>query len=116
MLNHHDIHAIVTQIAQTLDCPECKNRILPHNIEITDVMDSDCLFDASCERCDIDMSLSAHIEKTQSEEARTFNRSSQILHDSVVTEAVTIDEVHQIKEELANFNGSFIETFARGYF
>ena len=111
-MSHHDIHAIITQIAQTLDCPQCKNRILPHHIQITDVQDQDCLFDVTCQRCNIEMSLSAHIERSPREDAMTYNRSSQILHDQYVDEGVTALEVELIQEELANFSGSFIETFA----
>ena len=112
-MNHHDIHEIIAQIAQSLDCPECKSRILPHNIVITDIVGDDCMFDVVCERCLTEMTLSAHIEKTTAEEAMTHNQSSQIIHDNLVDEGVTAQEVIMIKEELANFCGSFIETFCR---
>lgn len=116
MLNHHDIHAIISQIAQTLDCPQCKRRIQPNNIQITGIVGQDCLFDASCDRCEIEMSLSAHVEKSQSEEAMTYNKSSQIVHDNVVTEGVSADDVLSIQDELRNFCGSFIQTFSKAYY
>lgn len=112
-MNHHDIHEIVSQISQSLDCPECKSRILPNNITITDIIGDDCMFDVSCERCKTEMTLSAHIEKTTAEDAMTHNKSSQILHDSFVDEPITERDVHLMKEELQNFSGSFIETFCR---
>ena len=112
-MNHHDIHEIISQISQSLDCPECTNKILPNNIEITDIIGDDCMFDVTCNRCKTEMTLSAHIEKTAAEEAMTHNRSSQISHDNVVEQSITIEDVEMIKEELANFSGSFIETFCR---
>lgn len=112
-MSHHDIHEIVSQISQSLDCPECKSKILPNNITITDIIGDDCMFDVSCGRCKTEMTLSAHIEKTTSEDAMVHNQSSQILHDSIVDEPVTKEEVKMMKEELKNFNGSFIETFCR---
>ncbi len=113
-MNHHDIHEIVAQISQSLDCPECDARILPHNIEITDIIGDDCMFDVVCDRCKTEMTLSAHIEKTATEEAMFHNQSSQIVHDQCVDQPVTAEEVDMIKDELANnFSGSFIETFCR---
>jgi len=112
-MNQHDIHEIISQISQSLDCPECKAKILPNNIEITDIVGEDCMFDVKCDRCKTEMTLSAHIEKTTAEEAMTHNRSSQILHDNIVDCPITMDEVLSIKRELANFCGSFIETFCR---
>ena len=112
-MNHHDIHEIIAQISQSLDCPECDNKILPHNIEITDIVGEDCMFDVLCERCQTEMTLSAHIEKTTAEEAMTSNLSSQIIHDSYVDEPISAQDVKMMKEELANFSGSFIETFCR---
>ena len=112
-MNHHDIHEIITQISQSLDCPECNTRILPNNIEITDIVGDDCMFDVVCNRCKTEMTLSAHIEKTTSEEAMFHNQSSQIIHDQFVDEGVTAQEVEMMKEELKNFSGRFIETFCR---
>ena len=112
-MNQHDIHEIISQISQSLDCPECKTKILPNNIEITDIVGEDCMFDVICSRCKTEMTLSAHIEKTTAEEAMTHNTSSQIVHDNLVDEGITAEEVKMIKEELANFSGSFIETFCR---
>jgi len=112
-MNQHDIHEIISQISQSLDCPECKARILPNNIEITDIVGEDCMFDVVCDRCKTEMTLSAHIEKTTAEEAMTHNRSSQIIHDNLVDHPVTLEEVRMMKKELANFCGSFIETFCR---
>jgi len=112
-MTHHDIHEIIEQISQTLDCPQCKTRVLPHNIVITGIMGSDCTFDVRCERCETEMTLSAHIEKTTVNDARTNNRSSQIIHDQYVDEPVTEEEVRLMREELKNFCGSFIETFCR---
>jgi hypothetical protein len=112
-MNQHDIHEIISQISQTLDCPECKAKILPNNIQITDIVGDDCMFDVLCTRCKTEMTLSAHIEKTTAEEAMTHNRSSQIVHDNVVDEGITYREVEMMRRELANFNGSFIETFCR---
>ena len=113
MMNQHDIHEIISQISQSLDCPECNTKILPHNIEITDIVGSDCMFDVVCDRCKTEMTLSAHIEKTTAEESMTHNSSSQIVHDNLVDEGVTAEEVQLMKEELKNFSGSFIETFCR---
>lgn len=112
-MNQHDIHEIISQISQTLDCPECANRILPHNIEITDIIGSDCMFDVVCNRCKTEMTLSAHIEKTAAEEAMVHNCSSKITHDNIVNEAITAEDVENVRRELANFSGSFIETFCR---
>jgi len=112
-MNHHDIHEIVAQISQSLDCPECGSKILPNNIEITDIIGDDCMFDVVCDRCKTEMTLSAHIEKTVAEEAMFHNQSSQIVHDQCVDQPVTAEEVTMMKEELANFSGSFIETFCR---
>jgi hypothetical protein len=112
-MSHHDIHAIISQIAQSLDCPQCKHRVLPQNIVITQIQDQDCLFDVTCDRCKVEMSLSAHIEKSMQEEARTYNRSSQIMHDQSIDSPISQIEVDLIRDELANFSGSFIETFSR---
>ena len=71
------------------------------------------MFDVVCDRCKTEMTLSAHIEKTPTEEAMFHNQSSQIVHDNFVDEGITAQEVKMMKEELANFSGSFIETFCR---
>lgn len=112
-LNHHDIHEIYSQISQSLTCVECEAAILPHNIEITDIIDNECMFDVNCNRCDSEMTLSAHVEKNTNEGARTYNKSSQIMHDNIVEEAVSPLDVRMMQEELKNFCGSFIETFTR---
>lgn len=112
-MNHNDIHEIIQQISQTLDCPQCKNRILPNNIAITDIVGADCTFDVKCVRCETEMTLSAHIEKTIADAAKTHNRSSQVMHDSAVETPISAEDVNMIKYELAHFCGSFIETFAR---
>ncbi len=112
-MNQHDIHEIISQISQSLDCPECKAKVLPNNIQITDIVGEDCMFDVVCSRCKTEMTLSAHIEKTPAEEAMTHNKSSKIIHDNTVDKAITLEEVHLIKKELDNFCGSFIETFCR---
>ena len=112
-MNHHDIHEIIEQISQTLDCPQCRTRILPHNIAITDIVGADCTFDVRCQRCETEMTLSAHIEKTTVDEARTHNRSSQYLHDTTVDEPITAEEVEMMRNELKHFCGSFVETFCR---
>ncbi len=112
-LNHHDIHEIYSQISQSLNCVECDAAILPHNIEITDMLDNECLFDVNCERCDSEMTLSAHVEKNPNQTAMTYNKSSQIMHDSIATSSVSDLDVRLIKEELKNFCGSFIEAFSR---
>lgn len=112
-LSHHDIHEIYSQISQSLNCVECNAAILPHNIQITDIVDNECLFDVCCDRCSSEMTLSAHVEKNQNQAAKTYNRSSQIVHDGIVEESVTHIDLRMIKEELRNFCGSFIETFAR---
>ena len=44
-MNHHDIHEIIEQISQTLDCPQCKTRILPNNIVITHNRSSQMIHD-----------------------------------------------------------------------
>ncbi len=110
-MSHHDIHEIITQISQTMTCPRCKSRILPHNIVITEIVNDDCYFDVACKRCHAEMTLSAHIEKTLSDEAMTFNRSSQILHDQVVQEGISAEEVEAMRRALKNFCGSFDEAF-----
>jgi hypothetical protein len=112
-MNHHDIHEIIEQISQTLDCPQCKTRILPNNIVITDIVGSDCTFDVRCMRCEAEMTLSAHIEKTTADVAQTHNRSSQMIHDSAVDEPISAQDVLNMKYELAHFCGSFIETFCQ---
>lgn len=111
-LNHHDIHEIISQISQSLTCPECSARILPHNIRITDIVNDECYFDVDCHRCEAEMTLSAHVEKTPNEAAMTYNQSSQILHDSYATESIDVTDVQAIRDELKHFCGSFIETFA----
>jgi len=112
-LNHHEIHDIITQISQSLNCPKCRAKILPHDIKITEIMDQECYFDVNCHRCDTEMTLSAHIEKTPNDVAQTYNKSSQILHDNWVEEEISERDVWEIRTELKNFCGSFIETFAR---
>ena len=112
-LNHHDIHEIYSQISQSLNCVEFEAAILPHNIQITDIVDNECLFDVNCERCDSEMTLSAHVEKNPNQAAMTYNKSSQIIHDSIVEASVTPSDIKRIKEELKSFCGSFIETFSR---
>jgi len=112
-LNHHDIHEIFTQISQSLNCVECGANILPHNIKITDILDDECIFDVDCQKCRTEMSLSAHIEKNPNQSAMTYNQSSQIMHDNIVDEGVAECEVQEMREELKNFCGSFIETFMR---
>jgi hypothetical protein len=59
------------------------------------------------------MTLSAHIEKNVNDFAKTYNKSSQILHDNRVEESVSEIDVKAIKEELGNFCGSFIEAFCQ---
>ena len=71
------------------------------------------MFDVVCERCHSEMTLSAHVEKNPNQTAMTYNRSSQIVHDGIVDEAISLVDVHMIKDELRRFCGSFIETFAR---
>ncbi|PIZ74540.1 hypothetical protein COY07_00470 [Candidatus Peregrinibacteria bacterium CG_4_10_14_0_2_um_filter_43_11] len=110
-MTHHDIHEIITQISQTLDCPQCKTRILPHNIAITDVVGPDCTFDVACHHCKAEMTLSAHVEKTVNDTAKTFNRSSQIMHDGIVEKGISIKDVESVQHELRHFCGSFIEAF-----
>jgi len=112
-LNHHDIHEIYSQISQSLNCVECNAAILPHNIEITDMLDNEYLFDVNCSRCGSEMTLSAHVEKNANQAAMTYNKSSQIVHDSIVETAVSNIDIKLIKEELNNFCGSFIKTFSR---
>jgi len=111
-LNHHDIHEIITQISQSLSCPKCSSRILPHNIQITDILEGECMFDVDCHKCKAEMSLSAHVEKKPNDTAMTYNRSSQIMHDNQVTEPISKEDVHAMQVELKNFCGSFIEAFA----
>ena len=112
-LSHHDIHEIYTQISQSLNCVECKSAILPHNIQITGIVGNECTFDVNCNRCQSEMTLSAHVEKNPNPAAMTYNKSSQIIHDNIVEEAVSEMDVYHIRQELRNFSGSFIETFAR---
>ena len=112
-LNHHDIHEIISQISHSLTCPKCSSRILPHQIKITDMVDTECIFDVDCHKCGAELSLSAHVEKKPNDVAMTYNRSSQIMHDSIVEEAISERDVFEVKAELANFGGSFIEAFAR---
>jgi hypothetical protein len=112
-LNHHDIHEIFTQISQSLNCPQCDAQILPHNIQITDIINNECMFDVKCHKCNAEMTLSAHIEKNVNDFAKTYNKSSQIMHDNQVEESVSDIDVKAIKDELRNFCGSFIETFCQ---
>ncbi len=112
-LNHYDIHEIYSQISQTLNCVDCKSSILPHNIQITKIEEGECHFDVNCNRCESEMTLSAQVEKNANQSARTYNKSSQIMHDNVVEEAVSPIDVMLIKEELKNFCGSFTQTFAK---
>ncbi len=112
-LNHHDIHEIYSQISQSLNCVDCQSNILPHNIQITNIVDNECFFDVSCNKCESEMTLSAHVEKNPNQAAMTYNKSSQIMHDNIVEESVSSVDVKMIQEELNQFNGSFIETFAR---
>ena len=111
-LNHHDIHEIYSQISQSLNCVECEAAILPHNIQITDIIDNECLFDVNCNKCESEMTLSAQVEKNPNVAAMTYNKSSQIVHDNIVEESVSPVDVKRIKEELKDFCGSFIETFS----
>lgn len=110
-MSHHDIHEIISQISQTLDCPQCKTRILPHNIAISQIVDHDCMFDVACHKCKAEMSLSAHIEKNLTDDAKTFNRSSQIMHDGIIEEGISEKDVLAIREEMKYFCGSFVEAF-----
>ncbi|MBN1258537.1 hypothetical protein JXA05_02150 [Candidatus Peregrinibacteria bacterium] len=112
-LNHHEIHDIITQISQSLNCPKCHAKILPHDIKITDISGDECFFDVNCHRCDTEMTLSAHIEKTPNDVAQTYNKSSQILHDNWVEEEISERDVWAIRQELNHFCGSFIEAFTR---
>ncbi|QQR84265.1 hypothetical protein IPJ72_03780 [Candidatus Peregrinibacteria bacterium] len=113
MLSQHDIHEIISQISQSLNCPECNTRIMPHNITITDVVDKDCMFDVSCHRCSTEMTLSAHVEKNATPDSMTHNFSSQIMHNGFLEEPISEEDVRSIQYELKNFCGSFIEAFAR---
>ena len=112
-LNHHDIHEIYSQISQSLNCVECSAAILPQNIQITDMVDNECMFDVSCNRCAAEMTLSAHVEKNSNQAAMSYNKSSQIFHDSLVEEPVSSLDIRMVREELSNFCGSFIEAFSR---
>ncbi len=112
-MNHNDIHEIIEQISQTLDCPQCKHRILPHNIAITDIVGADCTFDVKCARCETEMTLSAHIEKTVTDAAKTHNLSSRLSHDTKIEKPISAEDVETMKYELAHFCGSFIEAFSR---
>lgn len=112
-LNHHDIHEIYSQISQSLNCVECKTPILPQNIQITDIVNGECMFDVNCNRCSSEMTLSAHVEKHPNQAAMTYNKSSQIVHDGKVESPVSEIDVMLIKDELRNFCGSFVMAFAR---
>ncbi len=112
-LSHHDIHEIYSQISQSLNCVECKSSILPHNIQITDVTGGECMFDVSCNKCENQMTLSAQVEKTPNQAAMTYNKSSQIMHDTIVERSVSATDVRSVRQELHKFGGSFIELFAR---
>jgi hypothetical protein len=113
MMSHNDIHEIISQISQSLDCPQCRTRILPHNIAITDIMGADCMFDVACHNCEAEMTLSAHIEKNLTDDAKVYNRSSQIMHDNMIEKEVSKEDVLAIRKEMKNFCGSFIEAFCR---
>lgn len=111
-MNQHDIHEIISQISQTLDCPECKSRILPHQIRITDIVDQDCMFDVCCHRCKTEMTLSAHVEKTTAESSMHQHHHSHAGYYEH-EDPVSAMEVDQMKKALQNFCGSFIETFCQ---
>lgn len=110
---HHDIHEIYSQITQSLNCVDCKAGILPHNISIKSMEGSECLFDVNCHRCDAEMSLSAQVEKAPNKKAATYNKSSQMLHDSWVDESVNELDILAIQNEMKHFGGSFIQRFAQ---
>jgi len=112
-INQQDIHEIISQISHTLNCPHCKARVLPHNIKITDMVANQCLFDVKCHKCKTEMSLSANIEKTNNGNSQTYNKSSQIMHNNYIEEGITEADITDIKKELRNFGGSFIEAFAK---
>jgi len=112
-INNQDIHEIISQISHSLNCPSCNSRILPHHIKITDMMDDKCLFDIKCQKCRTEMSLSANIEKTNTKTSQTYNQSSQIMHKNYIEEGITEADIVDIKKELLNFGGSFIEAFAK---
>ena len=48
-LSHHDIHEIFSQISSSLDCPECKTQIMPHNIKILDIVNDELILKYSDE-------------------------------------------------------------------
>lgn len=110
-MSQHDIHEIISQISQTLECPECKAKILPHCINITDIVGQDCLFDVCCHKCRTEMTLSAHVEKTGAQ--KQMHQSYQSAPKREVEVPVSIKDVSDIKHELNNFCGSFIEAFCR---
>ena len=110
---HHDIHEIYSQITQSLNCVDCKAGILPHNIRINNIAGNECHFDVNCHRCDSEMSLSAQVDKAPNKKAMTYNKSSQMLHDSWVDESVNELDVLAIKNELKHFGGSFAQRFAQ---
>ncbi len=110
--SQHDIHEIYSQITQSLRCVECKAGILPHNIKISSIKEGKCLFDVNCHRCELEMSLSAQVEKTPQKNAMTHNRSSQVVHDNKVEEGVSEVDVLAIQNELRHFGGSFIRRFS----
>lgn len=112
-LNHHDIHEIYSQISQSLACPQCQSQILPHNIKIGEIADGECFFDVNCHKCNSEMTLSAQVEKNTTDTAKTYNKSSQLIHDNHVEESITEWDVKAMKDELKNFCGSFVETFSR---
>lgn len=111
-MSQHDIHEIISQISQTLDCPECKSKVLPHNITITDIVNQDCMFDVCCHRCKTEMTLSAHIEKTAAEQVMHQKTNSSSVYNEYET-PIGQKDVDAVKKELSNFCGSFIETFCR---
>lgn len=110
-MSQHDIHEIISQISQTLDCPECKSKVLPHNITITEIIDQDCMFDVCCHKCKTEMTLSAHIEKTAAEKVMHQTHSEPVFNENETP--VSLRDVEAIKKELNSFCGSFIETFCR---
>jgi len=78
-----------------------------------DILDNECMFEVKCHKCNAEMTLSANIEKNINDSAKTYNKSSQIIHDNIVDESVSEVDVKLIRDEMKNFCGSFIEAFCR---
>jgi len=112
-MNLREINEIIQQISETLTCPRCNIHILPRHIQVVEMKpNGDYLFDVACHECKAEMSLSAHVERVNSNSSLKKAKPSYVQKRHKDLPAISDEDVVALKKALRNFCGSFIEAFS----